>query len=128
MYKEDSLMAELDTIITDDDNCDYEAKNRARDVKAQAKYTEQYGGSAKVLVGRVKGKTALWSENKVAYTLVEAIYTPGGETKGEQTHTDAAVIDCQTPVGVATVLNTMPQYTWMVVDRRSKNVIATFVE
>ena len=116
------LMQDLDDIINDDNKC-HDDKQHARSVKTQLKYAEQYGGVKKVIVGWRTRKVADFAQNRVSYTVEEAIFTE--DTRGTQTH--EAFIEATGAADVAMVYK-FSQGDYIVIDRKTGVVLAAFDE
>ena len=117
------LMAELDAILADD-NEGYDKKSKVRQVKTQAKIADQYGGSKKVIVGvyNADKKVLDFIENRIVFTLEEAIYTR--DTQGIQKH-EGCYVQAQNMEGVATISGCVYCHCgYIVVDRRTMQLVA----
>jgi hypothetical protein len=119
----DALMRQLDEIL-DESNTDYNAQAHAREVKKCVKWAEQYGGTAKVAVGRIKNKVALYSENKVIVDVEEFVFT--GDSRGTQKH-EGCFIEADNAAGVAAIHGTLCYHDgYVAVDRKTRQILAAW--
>ena len=116
------LMDELDAILADDSE-NIIKRRIARQVKTQARISDQYG-SKKVIVGVCTGdrKVLDFVENRVTFSIEEAIYT--SDTQGTQRH-DGCYVQAQSADGVAIISGCIYSHCgYIVVDRRTMQLIA----
>jgi len=123
----DQLMEELDEMLDDTGDFDYQKRNNLQSVKNNIKNAERYlGGYKQNLVATATEKFADLEALKIYFTVIESIVEKDGSLQGTRKHTDI-YLECQTIADLAELNYAISTHSTDLVINRKTNRVVGFI-